>query len=508
MKRLPLRLFGCALLAGLIGFTARAQDTPPKTEKTEKTEKSERKLATTKAERSPMKSETSFKGMFEASDMTEVSVKLEAWGGMTVQKAVEAGTKVKAGDVLVEFDTEKIDKALKDSEVDQRLGELALKLADFEVQLAGKANNLEFDSAERSFNNSREDYKKYMEVDKPHLIESVEFSLKASKSHLENQEEELKQLEKMYRSKDLTEETEQIVLKRTRFAVEQAKFSLKSAQLRHDQVLNIDLPRRDKELKDGQERAEINWTKAKETIPLSLEQKKLGLDKAKQERVRSREKYENLKKDRLLFTAKAPTDGIVYYGKCVQGNWTGSATKLQKGGTVSSEEVFMTIVKPGDLFVRGSVDEKDCRLLEAGQTCKLTVPAYPDAKITGVVEKVATVPIAGSYEVRVKVKHPDVNVIPGMTCQVKVMTFEKKDALTVPSFAVFTDEGEDDKPYVYRTSASGKPQKTSVKLGKKTGGKVEIVDGLKEGDEILRDKPSTEKSAEKNAASTEKSSEK
>ena len=37
---------------------------------------------------------------------------------------------------LVEFDPEKIDKALRDSETDQRLGDLALKMAELEYPLA------------------------------------------------------------------------------------------------------------------------------------------------------------------------------------------------------------------------------------------------------------------------------------------------------------------------------------------------------------------------------------
>ena len=382
MKRIPHKFLGLALAAGLIGLTAHAQNKAPKSDKSEKsdvTEKksSEKKAGTVKAERGPMKTDTSFKGVFESSDMVEVSVKPETWGALSVLKAVEPGTKVKAGDVLVEFDPEKIDKAIRDAAVDQELGNLAMKLAELDLPLAEKMAPLELAAAERAFNNSREDYQKYQQVDRPNQIESVEFSVKSSKSNLDNQREELKQLEKMYRSKDLTEETEEIILKRTRFQVEQAEFFMKNSLLRRDRTLNIDMPRRDKELEDGQVKAQVAWEKARETIPISMQQKKLALEKAAQERTRSKEKYDNLKKDRDLFTVKAAADGIVYYGKCVQGNWTGSLAKLQKGGTVTGEEVFMTIIKPGNLFVRGSVDEKDCRCSRPGRCARSRHPRIP-----------------------------------------------------------------------------------------------------------------------------------
>ena len=82
-------------------------------------------------------------------------------------------------------------------------------------------------------------------------IDSMEFSLRSSQQQLENQKEELKQLEKMYRSKDLTEETEEIILKRQRFAVEQSEHFLRLTKNRRDQVINVDLPRREREMKDG-----------------------------------------------------------------------------------------------------------------------------------------------------------------------------------------------------------------------------------------------------------------
>ena len=54
--------------------------------------------------------------------------------------------------------------------------------------------------------------------------------VKKAKDYLEYQKEELRQLEKMYGADDLTEETEEIVLKRQRDAVELAIFSLQRAR--------------------------------------------------------------------------------------------------------------------------------------------------------------------------------------------------------------------------------------------------------------------------------------
>ncbi len=482
--------------AGMIGLTL-AQDAPKASDdkkvedkKIDPAAKAEKpKAPTAKVERGSVKNDASFKGVFEATEMVEVNLKPEVWSSFPVLKSVEAGTVVKSGDTLIDFDPEKIDKAIKEMEYDQRMSEYQMKAMEIDMPLAERSNPLDMASAERAFKHAKEDFDKWINVDKKTSVDSVEFSLKSSQQSLDNQKEELKQLEKMYRSKDLVEETEEIILKRQRFAVEASEHFLKLTKNRRDQVINVELPRREREMKDGLERAEMAYIKAKAAIPMSLDQKKLGMEKAKYERERSKEKFANLKKDRTLFTVKAPADGVVYYGRCVQGNWSGSATKLQKGGSVMGDEVFMTIIKAGSLFVRGSVDEKDSKTVVAGQVCKITTPAFADAKITGTIEKIAPVPVGGSYEVKIKLNPTDVAVIPGMSAMVKVITYEKKDALTLPVGCVFADDGDEDKQVVYKPVASGKPEKVAVKVGKKAGGKAEILSGLSEGDEVLLTKP-------------------
>jgi HlyD family secretion protein len=485
-------LLAATAFSVMIGLTL-AQDAPKGADKPEskpdtKTEKP--KTPTAKVERGPIKSDANFKGIFEATEMVEVNLKPEVWTSFPVLKSVEAGTVAKAGDVLIEFDPEKIDKAIKEMEYDQRMSEYTMKSMEIDMPLAERANPLDMASAERAYKHAKEDFEKWVNIDKKASIDNIEFSLKSSQQSLDNAKEELKQLEKMYRSKDLTEETEEIILKRQRFQVEASEHFLRLTKNRRDQVINVELPRREREMTDGLERAEISYIKAKNAIPMSLDQKKLSMEKAKYERERSKEKFANIKKDRELFTVKATAPGIVYYGRCVQGNWTGSAAKLQKGGTVMGDEVFMTIIKSGSLFVRGSVDEKDAKIVTVGQACKITTPAFADAKISGTIEKISPVPVGGSYEVKVKLGATDVGVIPGMSAMVKVMTYEKKDALTLPASCVFADDGDEDKQVVYKPAkGDAKPEKLAVKVGKKAGSKVEILSGLNEGDEVLLTKP-------------------
>ena len=70
-------------------------------------------------------------------------------------------------------------------------------------------------------------------------VKSAEFMVKYYNFMLDYEKDELEQLEKMYEADDLTEETEEIVLKRQRNSVEFAEFSLENAKLSRDETLKV-----------------------------------------------------------------------------------------------------------------------------------------------------------------------------------------------------------------------------------------------------------------------------
>jgi multidrug efflux pump subunit AcrA (membrane-fusion protein) len=169
--------------------------------------------AIVKVEQRPLKIEVILSGVFEARRMIDVSIRPMVWPSpLLVERAIELGTPVKKGDILLEFDHDKIDKAIADSEVENTIGDLALKQAEEEVPILEKSLPVDLASALRAKTQADEDLKKFLEVDRANSERSAQFMVKRSVEFLEYAKEELRQLEKMYRSKDLTEETEEIIL--------------------------------------------------------------------------------------------------------------------------------------------------------------------------------------------------------------------------------------------------------------------------------------------------------
>ncbi len=195
------------------------------------------KPATAKVERGPFVVEVTLPGVFEAQRAIEVSIRPRVWASpLVVERAIELGAPVKRGDVLVEFDREKIDKAIDDAEVENTLAEMALKQAGEELPILEKGLPVDLAAAERSKTQADEDLKRFLQTDRPQAERNAQFTVKRSKEFLEYSREELHQLEKMYRSKDLTEETEEIILRRQRFQVESSEFNLQQAELQREQA--------------------------------------------------------------------------------------------------------------------------------------------------------------------------------------------------------------------------------------------------------------------------------
>ena len=86
-------------------------------------------------------------------------------------------------------------------------------------------------------------------------------------------------------------------------------------------------------------------------------------------------------------------------------------------------------------------------------------------------------------------------IVAGMSCKVKVATYDKADALVVPKKAVHTDKDDEEIKYVWLVDAKdGEAKDTSIKavaakvtLGKSSGENVEIRKGLKAGDVVSLD---------------------
>src|SRR5207237_9387955 len=158
---------------------------------------------------------------------------------------------------------EKINLAIQELELEQHINDLAIEKAEEEMPRMEKTLKMDFADAERADKNAHEDIKRYNETDRPMAIKSAEFMVKYYNFMLDYEKDELHELEKMYKADDLTEETEEIVLKRQRNSVEFAEFSLRQAKIESDEMINVHIPRMDIRMKEALDRTGLAKARAR-----------------------------------------------------------------------------------------------------------------------------------------------------------------------------------------------------------------------------------------------------
>lgn len=121
--------------------------------------------------------------------------------------------------------------------------------------------------------------------------------------------------------------------------------------------------------------------------------------------------------------------------------------------------------------------------MREGQRATLELAAYPGERFTGSVQFLYPALNAGSrtLQARVALKNPRLRLRPGMSGDV-TLELGAADAVVVPREAL-VDTGE--LQYVFVARGGGRFEPRRVKAGAQHAGKVAIVEGLHEGEEVV-----------------------
>jgi multidrug efflux pump subunit AcrA (membrane-fusion protein) len=238
---------------------------------------------------------------------------------------------------------------------------------------------------------------------------------------------------------------------------------------------------------------EINLEKTARDLKEKLENYKIKKRQANAKMVEVGNQVSKIKKTlndllNLLksFTIYSSGTGMITYVK----NWDGSKKKV--GSTISPWNA--SIASLPDLTKMESktyANEVDIRKIKEGLTVKVSFDAFPDIEINGIVTDVANVgeKKRGSdikvFQVLIKLNGSNDNIRPGMTTSNNILTFEKKDVLSIPLEAIFS---KDSIVYVYKKSGYSITKK-EVKIGDSNNDAAIITAGLVENEIIYLNKP-------------------
>ena len=358
--------------------------------------------------------------MFEALRSVPVMFELEEWTELKVVEAAAHGTAVKPGTVLIRLDTKDLDRAIRAAKLEVKLDRLALHEAQAKFERLDQSQRMALKAAEDADRIATEELKEFLARGRGEQLEAVKQSEISSSNRLAYEEEELKQLEKMYAADDLTEDTEEIILKRTRDSVDAARYGHKVTLSSARQSRKYAIPRAKDDLEDAVKAAALALQETRESQPRQRRQQELQLQK-QQDALAEKEKHlDRLRTDRKHMQIKATHDGVVYYGESKRGKWTDPSVieaMLQPGGSIKPKAVVMTIVQTQPLRLRVAVPEAALRQLSVGAQGTVSPIAFPDAKLEAKVRELTAIPVAdGLFDAVLDVNTAplDGRLVPGM----------------------------------------------------------------------------------------------
>lgn len=186
-----------------------------------------------------------------------------------------------------------------------------------------------------------------------------------------------------------------------------------------------------------------------------------------------------------LATLVSPIEGIV--------------TKMESpvAGVNTTPTISRIIISaPEEVYFEANIDENDVGQIKASQKAKLFLDAYPEEEFSSEVKEVSFVAVKTSgggtafpTKIYLDLPNNEEKFKIGMNGDVEIIIAQKENILHLPLEAIKKEKG---KKYV-RVLENGEIKDIEVKTGLETDTKVEIVEGVEEGEEVIIGKTKNKK---------------
>jgi HlyD family secretion protein len=183
-------------------------------------------------------------------------------------------------------------------------------------------------------------------------------------------------------------------------------------------------------------------------------------------------------------TLRAPIRGMVLSRDVEVGSPVSSILNLGANATL-----VMTLGDIDHVFVRGKVDEADIGRVRLGQPARIGVETFKDRKFDGRVTQISPIGVdkdnVTTFEVKVSIDNPGNELKANMTANAEIVLEEHPDSLIIPEAAVTYDPQRNAFVEVPAPEEKTGRRKLPVKLGVGNGTRTQVLDGLKQGEQVI-----------------------
>lgn len=198
----------------------------------------------------------------------------------------------------------------------------------------------------------------------------------------------------------------------------------------------------------------------------------------------------------------APFTGIVTQKYATVGAFVTPTTSASSTASATSTSII-AIAK--GLEILAKVPEVDIGQIKPGQSVEVVADAFPDQVFKGRVQLVAPEAVVDqnvtSFQVRVTLETGQKELRSGMNVDLIFLGEKKSNALVVPTVAIVTQDG---KTGVMIPDANSQPKFQPVTIGPTIQTQTQVLEGLKQGDQVFIDLPQEYRQKQKVEAEKQK----
>ena len=190
-----------------------------------------------------------------------------------------------------------------------------------------------------------------------------------------------------------------------------------------------------------------------------------GLEKAKAMEAISKKNVE----DCNLY---APMNGVI------------SKRSVEEGVNVMPGLSAFKLVSIEEIDVKVSIPENEINGIRVGQPASLLVSALGNKEYTGAVHQkgVEGNPVSRTYDVRIRMKNTQLELMPGMVCKVYIEQSDKTESIVIPNRTV--QISHDNRQFVWLTDGNT-AKRQFITVGALNNIGVIVESGLSNGDKLI-----------------------
>jgi multidrug resistance efflux pump len=367
-----------------------------------------------------------------------------------ITELVPEGTRVSEGDLILRLDTTDLQRDVERSRQEVRQSQLDLQVADIERQESEAA------------------VKAVSEGEGALSVEEARTRLQLAEKKVGRLRQEYEQLKPLLEKGFITREE----LKKTSDELEQNEEELALTRKRADIVIGLSHPR-------DKQRAE-----------LLVAQKTSQFENAKAKVQEAQARLRHLVDQVENCSIYARRPGMVVFEEFLSAN---PRRKIRVGDRVTGSQGLVTIPDVNRMLLEASVSEAEVHRVRPGQAAAVRIEAFPDLRLTGKVIRVGTLARASAdrpfddkrFDLIVELDATSAELRPEMTARADILVGTRADVLLVPVNAIFDRQGTYVAHVVSRFGVETRP----VDIGETNDVVVEVVSGLREGDQVMLTDP-------------------